>query len=1812
MNPRTLDPSAERSEAFSISLEGVRQNNLKNFNLEIPVGRLIAVSGVSGSGKSSFAVETLCAEGQRRYIESFSPYARQFMERIGKPAVDNVRDIPPAISIYQGNPIRTSRSTVATMSEIADFVKVLFARMSGVVCSGCSRDVRRESLDDITAAVKESMHGRAVIISFPVALAGGFKPDEIVGFLKEQGFTRLVHDDEVRPVSKKLVSKRSSKIEVVMDSVTVRKQSHGRIADSINEALRFGQGKVNVMPVEGRGGRVTRERRLRFSDSLHCPYCNIQYPPPDQSFFSYNSPLGACEKCRGFGSIIQLDRSKVIPDGRKPLADGAIRPWRSGYSARYYDRLQRFCGREGIPLDVPWERLDEEHRRLIWEGKGSWHGIDGYFKYLQKRSYKMHFRVLLARYRSYNLCPVCTGKRFRPDVLVYRVDGKTISDFFGMSVQRALGFIRSLLPSAKQDPATLMLAGEIIRRLDFMEKTGLGYLTLERESRTLSGGEVGRLRLASALGANLTGTLYVLDEPTVGLHPRDIDRLLDVLKELRDRGNTVVIVEHDMRVLRASDLLIDLGPGPGARGGEVVFFGPAWRADTAGKSLTLKYLRGEKSVRMTRPRRTRERTRTLRVKDASMRNLAGMDVDIPLGLFVCVTGVSGSGKSTLVRDVLNASLKNFLEGREAHPVGCSGVRGWRELVDVVLVDQAPLSSTPRANPATYTRLTAPLRKLFASAPLARSRRYKPSKFSFNSKAGRCPECAGTGYEKIEMQFLSDLYIKCQYCDGKRFKKAVLDVTVDGKNISDVLSMTIDEASEFLGRHAPRAGRTVALLKKVGLGYLTLGQPFTTLSSGEIQRLKLAGILAEKSMKGHRLILMDEPTTGLHADDVGHLLELIHELVDGGDSVVMVEHNMELVKCCDWVIDLGPEGGERGGRVVAAGTPEDVAQWSESRTAPYLAEALAGGAKAGVRVAREEPAELRPASDGSEDDGGSIEIVGARQNNLRGVSAKIPLGKITLVTGVSGSGKSSLVFDVLFAEGQRRFLDSVSPYVRQYLKQIPHPDVDYISRLPPTIAIEQRSSRGGVRSTVGTMTEIHPFLRLMFARLGQRRCPSCDLPVNPRSPDAIVAQIRESFKGVRVKLLVPLVKGRKGMHQAAMRGALKKGYAKARVDGKMVSLKQIPELDRHRDHFIEILAGRIVPGKAGGREAGTMIRDALALGKGVLIASPEAGEDMVLSTLDRCPQCGKGFDEMDPRNFSFNSPFGACPACRGLGLGTAGRRGEQFFLEDIGEDAAQIGTEACPVCAGKRLKEEYLNVLVRGWNIAQLSGLSIERAREVIGSMKFDERGEQIASPIRGEVLSRMSFLERVGVGYLALDRRADTLSAGESQRVKLAASLGSELRGVCYILDEPTIGLHPADNVMIRGVLKELKKKGSTIVVVEHDEETIRSADYCIELGPGGGKEGGEIVARGTPEDIARQTRCPTGRVLSNPVRHPIRGYHRPPGDEKLEIFGARAHNLRNVDIRLPIGRFVCITGVSGSGKSSLLEDVILDGYRLASGQGRGHARAFDRIEGFEHVKSMRYVDQAPIGRTPRSTVSTYTKIMTGIRALFAELPEARMRGAGPSHFSFNVKGGRCDACKGQGMKAARMTFLPLVRVECDKCGGKRYNNEILKIRYRGRSIADVLAMTVSEARSFFSVHRKIVAPLDILEEIGLGYLLLGQSSPTLSGGEAQRIKLAAEIGGRSTAGGAMVLLEEPTTGLHTLDVVKLIAALHRLVDAGATVVVIEHNLDVIAEADWIIDLGPGGGDAGGRVVAAGTVGELVRKPGRSRTAKYLKKRLSI
>jgi len=1801
------------SEKNSIKLEGVRQNNLKNFNIAIPTGKFIAVSGVSGSGKSSFAVETLSAEGQRRYIETFSPYARQFMERIGAPQVDRVQSIPPSIVISQGNPVRTSRSTVASMTELADLFKVLFSRASVIVCRNCNRTVKYTSSQDAAEEVLKVFPSKTILITFPVS-SGGFSSEEIVRILKNQGFGRVVTGKGIETISEDIILSQTGEIQILMDKVIADEKNLDRIAESIERSRKFGKGKANVIGINS-DEKVISGNFLSFDSSLKCHYCSIEYSEPDPNFFSYNSPIGACPECKGFGKIIRIDPNKVIPDFRKSLSEGAIKPWTSGYSAECMEDLFRFAKREGIPLDVPYKDLGEEQKRVIWEGKGSWYGINGYFEYLEKKSYKMHFRVLLARYRSYLNCPLCGGGRFRPDVLVYKIAGKSIADVYSMTIKEALGFCKQAENLVKTGRSSQLVLNEIFRRLEYLDKVGLGYLELSRETRTLSGGEVGRVRLASSVGSNLSNTLYVLDEPTVGLHPCDTRNLLSILQELKERGNTVVVVEHDTQVLLSADILIDLGPGPGNSGGKIVYIGSPHNPFPPNDSLTMRYLTGKENIPVPSLRRQRDRRESIRITGACARNLANIDVEIPLGIFVCITGVSGSGKSTLIQEVLYFNLKNFIERKNFHPANCEGIEGWNKIDEVILIDQTPIASTPRANPATYTKLMNRIRNLMASSEMAKRQGMKPSFFSTNSGEGRCKQCGGTGFEKIQMQFLSDIYIKCRYCNGLRFKKEVLKVTVDGKNINDLLSMTIDEISQFLQSHGIDPGNEIKVLQKVGLGYLITGQPFTSLSAGEIQRIKLASAIKESRKRRRRLILMDEPTTGLHPHDVRLFVSLIQEMVDKGDSIVVIEHNMDVVKCADWVIDLGPGGGKNGGRIVAAGTPEEVSKSLNSKTAHFLFSALIE--EKAVSKLKEIEKEYEKVTKSKLDNGiKNIQILGAKHNNLQGINVEIPQEKITAITGVSGSGKSSLAFDVLFAEGQRRFLDTLSPYVRQYLKQIPPPEVDCINNLPPVIAIEQRSSRAGIRSTVGTLTEIYPFLRLLFARAGIRHCPECKIPVGVFEQKYLPDEIIKRFNGEKIRILLPVVKGRKGNHRKIFEKLNALGFSRAKIDGRVIKIKPVPKLERYKIHFIDVVLGEIFAQKTKKGKIADIILSAgrVSASQSLIVVEGSGGRREIFGSSNTCPNCGKSFDQLDPVSFSFNSVHGACPKCKGLGLiGVKNEQEDEYDFEQL-EEMHKLVT--CPQCNGKRLKEEFLNVFIGKWNISDFCDLSIEDALKEIKKFNFEYTDKEITEPIIKEIVTRLEFLKMVGLSYLTLSRRAITLSGGESQRVKLASEMGSELKGVCYILDEPTIGLHPADSEMLRKILAGIRDKGNTIVVVEHDSETIRFADYCIELGPEGGKGGGRLIVEGSPEDLKKKEGSATSFALSNLLQHPTTGKYReiPSQENFIRIIGAKANNLKNIDVKIPLERFVCITGVSGSGKSSLLVDVIYENLRRYQNGNGKNFQLVEKIEGIEKIRGVKMVDQNPIGKTPRSTVATYVGFWDEIRKLFAMTVEARTRGFSASKFSFNLKEGSCEECKGTGFKKVRMSFLPLVNVVCETCGGKRYRKEVMEIKYRGYTISDIMNMTVKEALEFFSFHGKITYSLRILNETGLGYILLGQSSPALSGGEAQRIKLAAEIAWAeySSRKGYIYLLEEPTTGLHTLDVAKLLKTLHKLVDSGGTVIVIEHNMDVIADADWIIDLGPGSGDNGGMVVAEGRVSDVLKKANSSKTAYFLKRYLNL
>jgi len=2151
---------SEPAPSTVIRLRGVRHNNLKNFDLELPLHQLIVITGLSGSGKSSLAFDTLYAEGQRRYIETFSPYARQFFDRMDKPQVDSIEGIPPAIAIEQRNAVRTTRSTVGTMTEICDHMKVLWPHLAQLHCRGCGQPVTKDS----PQRVWESLVGRAssrasaqnesgssgasphreVLVTFDVPLSDKLPLTESLALIAKQGYQRLLLDGEIVRLDDAAnhPALRTSRptLTVIQDRLKLAAAARARFVEACEQAYHFGKGKLAIYELASTASHTALRAPRLFSNRLHCARCDIEYPAPSPALFSFNHPLGACPTCKGFGRTITIDYDLAIPDRSLTLTQGAVKPWRTGFSAECQRDLKKFCKAREVPMDVPFHKLSARHQRWVIEGDQdygideehewprAWYGIKGYFRWLETKSYKMHVRVLLSRYRAYTRCPACKGARLKPEAMTYSIDDLrftsgqtdsaatrkseianrklTLPDFYAMPVRNALELIESLTSTRDarpktQDPIQYAL-NEVRTRLAYLNEVGLGYLTLDRPTRTLSGGETERVNLTTCLGTRLVNTLFVLDEPSVGLHPRDTDRLVRILEKLRDTGNTVVVVEHEASVMRAADQIVDIGPGHGATGGEVVFQGPLPELLKSSHSLTGQYLSGRKQIEipkrrsvitkpLTRPsatlspsdgeragvRGTRENTQAaaLRISNATRHNLRDLSVEIPLGRLVALTGVSGSGKSTLVRDILLPTLQAKLQNLNSSAVKASDrldsdenpsgsededpalraphsalLSGFESLGQVVLVDQSALGKTPRSNPAVYIGAFDDIREVFAQSEIARQRGLNASAFSFNSSVGQCEKCRGAGFEKIEMQFLSDIFIRCPECNGRRYRQHILEVKIRSHrgnevealspssdrlltsaatsswSIGDLLEATVDEVIDFLSsftdsKPAQRAIASLKLLQEVGLGYLRLGQPINTLSGGESQRLKLVRHLAEASLEcgdlsplfagdsspstttsqpsrpnrtasfpraaergtallasqqsnesgdksphskasqpSRTLFLFDEPTTGLHFDDVRVLLQVFQRLVDAGHSVLVIEHNLDVIKCADWIIDLGPEAGDGGGQIVATGTPEEVAKCEVSYTGSFLRGVLSFPATRSGKVRKWEserrhakshfptlPLSHLPA----------ISITGAREHNLKDLSLAIPRDEFVVITGVSGSGKSTLAFDLLFNEGQRRFLDSMNVYARQFVEQMARPDVDLITGIPPTVSIEQRTTRGGGKSTVATVTEIYHFIRLLFARLGTQYCPDCQLPVEAQTRDELARHLQsERKRRGDLLLLAPIVKNRKGFHTDVAEWAAKHGYQEIRADGKIFDTSKPFRLDRFKEHDVEIVVGVLETGSARAsrpavdasstapsrahaqeshaeerlgptagrsrehagrvRSPNELVDEALKLGNGTLYALDHHKQFTVHSTERACPRCSKSFAPLDPKNFSYNSAQGWCPKCRGFG--------ELFYLPDVerGANADSIEEswwswaqerEVCPECHGARLNPVARAVRLRcgapasgparankphrhagsetgAPTIDDFSALDVAAAFEFVRKLRFTGRAAEIARDILPEIRERLKFLNEVGLGYLQLGRAVPTLSGGESQRIRLAAQLGSNLSGVLYVLDEPTIGLHARDNEQLLDVLQMLRERGNSVVVVEHDEDTMRRADHIIDLGPGAGVHGGQVVASGTLAELAKHRESVTGQCLRAVKNFPARGERRPVTNPKIENrkpkeirsakskpkagdgmlrnsalgllseFGIRnsglnwltlrnaaANNLKQLTVKFPLGRFVAITGVSGSGKSTLIRDCLLPELQKALSVGRAPARAIpsqsrkgsrrrsSQLAGVESLKAVYEVNQAPIGRTPRSIPATYVGFFDDIRALFAQVPEARIRGYSASRFSFNSAQGRCPECEGAGQIKLEMNFLPPAFVRCETCDGSRFNRETLDIEYAGKNISQVLDLSVEEAIQFFASVPKIKRALEALHDTGLDYLKLGQQSPTLSGGEAQRVKLVTHLltGLKESVPGALAsrrrnsdsnpasetlalpgkrnlfILEEPTIGLHSSDVRRLVEVLQRLVDAGHTVIVIEHNLDLIAEADWVIDLGPEGGDRGGEIVMTGTP-EQVAQNKRSYTGRFLRKLL--
>ncbi|MEM6961593.1 MAG: excinuclease ABC subunit UvrA, partial [Myxococcota bacterium] len=1474
------------------------------------------------------------------------------------------------MAVDRSVPVRTSRSTVGTMTDVLDYLKGLWFHRAELQCPGCGEPVARDTPETISSELFANWSGKRVVVTYPEAVGSTEHYLTLRDGWVRSGYRRLHLDgktldvDEVPP--SKVVSE--GQAELVLDRAVVRSEDRARLIEVLETALKRPAATAFVWSADG--------SRKRYSARLRCESCQREFAPATPGLFSFNSPVGACPTCKGFGRTIELDLDKVIPDRSKTLAGGAIRPFTGASHAWERRELRKGASRADVPMDLPVEQFSERQLKWLIDGdkrKTGWWGIRGWFDWLESRTYKMHVRVLLSRYRKYTRCPTCNGGRLKPEATWWKIAGTSLPEFLSLPVSEALALLDRLPADGHSAVASKALLDQCKSRLSVLQAVGLGYLSLDRASRTLSGGETQRVSLTAALGASLTDAMFVLDEPTIGLHPRDRGRLAEVLRTLTSRGNTAVVVEHDEEILRSSDRVVELGPGAGAQGGTVVFDGaPAQLAEE--ETATGRALRDAFGLQPRKPRALGGDY--IELDGATGHNLKGATLRIPLGRFTCVTGVSGSGKSSLVSKTLYPAVARRL-GKEDVEEGLAfaSLCGVDRLSDVLRVDQSPLGRTSRGNAATYLKIWDRVRALLAQQEAALESDLSAGAFSFNVPGGRCETCRGEGSETVEMQFLADVTFSCPDCKGRRFGEQVLGVRYRGLHAAELLELTVAEALvHFEGERAVVS--KLKLLEEVGLGYLRLGQALSTLSGGEAQRLKLTGALLKA--KPGALVILDEPTAGLHQSDMSGLIGSIQSLVDRGDTVVVVEHNMAVAAQADFVIEVGPAAGPEGGEVCGYGTPGEMAQTDGERapSAPFISRALARTAHGpGLQHAKAgsiAPLERRE----------SITIVGAREHNLKNLEADIPRNKLVVVTGPSGSGKSSLAFDVLFAEAQRRYLETLSPYARQYLPQLPRPDVDRVDGVPPSVSLQQSKTQGGATSTVATLTEISHYLRLLWARLGIPYCRKCDVSIEAQSVDAMMRRIESNFSAKRsLKVFAPLVRGRRGGHRALIQKALAQGFVEAQIDGETLKLTPDLSLSRHKEHDIDVSVGT-----AKRSAIRKLLEQALEVGNG--FARIVGDSELQLSSTRACPSCGDSVPELDPRFFSFNTRQGACVTCEGTGV----------LLRKVGRGKnAREERSTCQVCEGTRLSELARSVRFFGAHIDEVFSKTVKEAALWVRSLKLKGRAAEIGDVPLSELVRRLDLLGDLGLGYLGLDRTASTLSGGELQRVRLSAQLGSGLTGVLYVLDEPTIGLHPRDTGRLIDALRSLLRQGNSVVVVEHDADMIRCADHILDIGPTGGRDGGYLVAKGPPKSIEADPSSVTGPWLGavHPVGPPM------PIDADhpcIELFGASQHNLKEVDLRVPIGRLVVVAGVSGSGKSTLIRTVLLRALRqelgLVNEEPPGSYRS---ILHADLVRRAVEIDQSPIGRTPRSVPATYLGIWDVIRKLYAATPDARARGYGPS-----------------------------------------------------------------------------------------------------------------------------------------------------------------------------------------------------------------------
>jgi len=1618
-----------------IRIRRASEHNLKELNVDIGDG-LTVITGVSGSGKTSLAFDTLYHESRRRFLDVFSLGSAG--TRLSPANVESITGLGPAIAVGQNLLNRNPLSTLATASGLHPFLRLLYAHFGERRCPRCGT-------------------GLSVLTE-----------DEIV--------ERLVAVSERMQVP----------LRISAPLLRRTKGSHRTLLKLLSEE--FGPESLHV------DGRPWRKRELRAVD------------PHDLEVV-----------IASLGGSITANNAREIVQTAASLGANAI--------VVHGDGGESTLSRAAVCTEC-----------------GTWFGD------LEP----IHFHTPCPHCKGAG-CDRCDGTGLHPQAASVRWQGLRLTDLLAQTV----GDVRSLFARAELPSSASRLRSEIERRLEALDEVGLGYISLNRPSPTLSRGEAQRVRIAVALTSRLEDILHVLDEPTIGQHPADIAHLLPAFRKL---AGPVVYVEHDRVAAASADSAIDLGPGAGNEGGNLLFTGtPAelWEEDTpTGSYFSLRQ-------RVPTPRLRPEPDDFLTVRGARKYNLKDIDVPIPLGRLTVITGVSGSGKSTFVEDVLVASLAG------KRPIGCSSIEG--PPLKPVLVDQSPIGRNPRSNPATYTKLSEIIRDYYSSIT-----GLSASHFSFNRPEGACPTCKGLGAVEISMRYLPSTWVPCSDCDGQCFTDKVLSARAafgDRQlSIADLYKIPISEVTHLLlekGRLRERDHRAARFmlqaLRDVGLGYLSLGQPSPTLSGGEAQRVKLAKYLGKKSLSD-RILVLDEPSTGLHPQDLSGLLVVLDRLVLAGATVVVVEHNTDIMRAADWVIDLGPGAGKAGGRLLYAGPPDGLMDMEESATGRAL----------------ETEASVTPRSSsagGVKDRPNSITIRDARAHNLKGIDVDFPKGAITVVTGVSGSGKSSLVSDILESEARRRFLETLSLYERQGTREGPEADVGTITGLGVSVAVTPERRLHSIRSTVGTVTEVSHHLAVLLASIGERACPKCGRPMERD------AEWRCPSCGITEPLAKP---GRfsPSNYAAACRTCHGIGSLRAPIPEKLIVHPEKPLCGGAMYSPGFFPKGYLCkPGNGG-----YYLVQALAARYGFDPATTPWNE--------MTPEAQRAFlfGDEEPMQFTYQSPRGITRKSTHAFPGFYG------WVRDWDVGGTYTDTEVCPDCKGARLRPEYLAVTLGDQNVHEMSEMPLSQLYQVLRGVSTPEVEAQVVGGSLRTALRRLRFLLQVGLGYLHLNRISSTLSAGEAQRVKLAGLLGSGLTSLTVLLDEPSRGLHPSEVQALVGALVELRDEGNTVVVVEHDPLLIRSADKLVDLGPGAGVEGGRIVAQGSPEEVAKANTI-TGAWLRG-ERHVGAARLRRRPRSWLTIRGARANNLRIEHARLPMGTLVGICGVSGSGKSTLLIDTL--GRALApKKQTTSVARESLEPGQFESMDGAPartiIVDQARKG--VHSPV-IFLDLVQPLLELYASSDDAKALGLDEKGLAR-----RCTACGGFGSTRIEMDFLPDVYVPCETCHGTGYRPEAWDVRWRGLTLPELTALTIDEAYNISRDQEALARPLSAAWSVGLGYLVLHQPAHTLSGGEAQRLKIAKELC-KKAAEETLYILDEPTIGQHLEDVAKLIDVLHRLVDVGHTVIVIEHHPHLLAACDWLIELGPGGGPDGGRIVASGTPEDFAE--GDTPTAPYLREVLRV